>query len=140
MARGKASELAAAWKAGKDVEALAKKMGVAVTPVRGHKRGQPIPGVGVSAELDEAVFGAAKDAVVGPVSVPRRGAAVAKVVALTVLSPEELKAAMGAVRKNLEDQRVNNLISSILEERRRNTVITVDQKLIDRFAPRQQGG
>lgn len=140
MARGKASELAAAWKAGKDVEALAKKMGVAVTPVRGHKRGQPIPGVGVSAELDEAVFGASKDAVVGPVSLPGRGAAVAKVVALTVLSPEELKAAMGAVRKNLEDQRVNNLISSILEERRRNTVITVDQKLIDRFAPRQQGG
>ncbi len=140
MAREKAAELAEAWKTGKDVEALTKKMGVAVTPVRSHKRGQPIPGVGSSVELTEAVFGASAGDVVGPVTVPGRGAAVAKVVAVTVLSPEELRAAMAPVRKSLEDQRVNNLISSILEERRRNTVITVDQQLIDRFAPQKQSG
>jgi len=140
LASEKATELAEAWKAGKDAEALAKKMGVAITPVRGHKRGQPIPGIGASRELDEAVFGASGGEIVGPVMVPDRGAAVSRIVAVTVVSPEELQAAMAPTRKNLEDQGVNNLVGSILEERRRNTVITVDQQLIERFAPKKQSG
>lgn len=140
MAEEKAAELAKAWKAGKDIEKLAKKTGATVTPVKGHKRGQPIAGLGPSNVLDDAVFGASTGQVVGPITVPKRGSAVARIEALTVLSPEELRAALGATRKSLEDQRVNNLISSILEERRRNTVITVDQQLIDRFAPQKQNG
>jgi len=140
MAGEKAAELAAAWKSGKDIKPLATKIGAKVTPVRSHKRGQPIPGVGPSNTLDEAVFGAATGEVVGPVTLPGHGVAVAKIVALTVLSPQELQAALAPTRKSLEDQRVNNLIGSILEERRRNTPITVDQKLIDRFAPQKQSG
>jgi len=115
-------------------------VGVTLTPVRSHKRGQPISGVGPSHELDEAIFSAHSGAVVGPVAIPNRGAAVARVEALTVLGPEELRAAMASTRKALENQRVNDLISSILEEARRETVITVNQQLINRFAPQKQAG
>jgi len=60
---------------------------------------------------------------------------VAKVLDLTKVSAEELNRELDATRSQLMAEEANQLLRSILNERRRETVITVDNELMQRFAP-----
>jgi|AMFO01.1.fsa_nt_gi Parvulin-like peptidyl-prolyl isomerase len=139
-AHEKAAELAAKWRAGADGQALARAVGTRVISVRSHRRRTAVPGLGVVEALDRAVFAARDGDVVGPVDLGDRGVAVAKIVAVKKLSAAELAAGMPAVRKRLEAERANALLGSILNERRRNTVVAVDSEIIQRFAPKGDQG
>ena len=140
LARSTAQRIAGAWEKGEDAAGLAKEAGTSVITVNEHRRGTPVPGVGLAPELDTAVFSATVGAVVGPVTVGDRGAVVARITGLKTLSPEELAGEREAYRKRLKQQRAAQLLQSILNERRRETVITVDEALIKRFAPQESAG
>ncbi len=139
-AKAKGEELARRWREGAEAAELAREVGGTVSPVRAHRRGQPIPGVGPSAALDQLVFEAANGDVVGPVALDENTVAVAKVIALTTLSPEEVRSALASTRASLETERANEILGALLERRRKETVITVDQRLIERFTPNGKAG
>jgi len=140
LAMERAGELADAWRGGADPNELAKRYGTTVTTTNNHHRGTPIPGIGMAKELDDAVFSASIGDVVGPVRIGDRGACVVKVTGLKTLSPEELAKDLETYRTRLVSQKAAALRNAILNERRRDTVVTVDEELVQRFAPRENAG
>jgi peptidyl-prolyl cis-trans isomerase D len=128
--------LAERWRAGEDAPALAAEFGSSVTEARQHRRGQVIGALGVMPGLDGAVFTASEGGVVGPLTAGRAGVVVvAKVNALDLVLPVELESSRDDLRARLMTERGAQLMRSILNERRRDTVVTVDQELLQRFAP-----
>ena len=139
-ATARAAEIAKAWRDGADPQRLAKDVHGSVIPVRAHKRATPLPGLGISAELDQAVFSGDMGDVVGPVPVGDRNVVIARLTSVTRLTPAEVAAGSVAVRTRLESERANAILGSILNERRRNTVVAVDNEVIQRFAPKGNQG
>ena len=72
---------------------------------------------------------------VGPVEVPGRGVVVAKVTGLDRVEASELAANLAVTRDRMRAERGRDLLQSIVNERRREEVVTVNQQLVDRFAP-----
>ncbi|NOZ79424.1 MAG: hypothetical protein GXP48_09670 [Acidobacteria bacterium] len=139
-AQNQAAAIGAAWRGGADPAALAKKAGSRVIPVRQHRWGVAIPGIGVSDTLDHAVFAANAGQVIAPVDLGTHGAAAVKVLTVKRLTPEEIAASKAKVRQRLQAERANALLGAILEERQKNTVIAVDNAVIQRFAPKGNKG
>ena len=86
--------------------------------------------------LDGAVFAASEDEVLGPITAGiAGGVVVARVGALDLVDPFELASSRDDLRARLMTERGAQLMRSIINERRRDTVITVDEQLLERFAP-----
>jgi peptidyl-prolyl cis-trans isomerase D len=144
LRRERAVELAAAqgrriadrWRGIEDAKALAAEFGSTVTEARDHRRGQVIGALGVMPGLDAAVFAAGEGDVVGPVVAGiGGGVVVAKVASLNLVDPAELARSRDDLRARLMAERASQLMRSILNERRRDTVVTVNEELLQRFAP-----
>jgi len=132
----KAAALAAFWRDGSDPEKLAAQVGASVVKARDHRRATAVPGgIGAVAALDDAVFAAADNEVVGPVELPERGAVIAKVERVVRVDPAQLASEKDVVRTQLVNEKASQLLRSILNERRRDTVVAVNSELIERFAP-----
>jgi len=127
--------LAARWRQGEDAGVLAEEFGSSVSEARDHRRGAAVGAIGVAPALDDAVFESEVGVVLDPVTIGLRGVVVAKVLDLTKVSAEELDRELEATRSQLMAEQANQLLRSILNERRRETVITVDNELMQRFAP-----
>jgi peptidyl-prolyl cis-trans isomerase D len=128
--------LAERWRRGEDGAALAAEVGSTVTEAREHRRGQLVGTLGVMSGLDSAVFSAAEGEIVGPIAAGAAGGVVvAKVASLDLVDPTEFASASDDLRARLMADRAGQLMRSILNERRRDTVVTVDDELLQRFAP-----
>jgi len=128
--------IAERWRAGEDPSALATEIGSTVTEATEHRRGQIVGSLGVLSELDREVFAARPGEVVGPVNAGiAGGVVVAKVKSLDLVDPSELAGQREDLRARLVADRANQLMRSILNERRRDTVVTVNNELLQRFAP-----
>lgn len=129
-------ELARRWREGGDPEALAEEVGGTLALARDHRRSSPVPsGLGVLPALDRAVFAAADGEVVGPVELSDRGAVIARVERVVRLDPERAASERDLVRDQLMSEKANRLLRSVLNERRRDTVVAVNSELLARFAP-----
>lgn len=129
-------QLADRWRQGEDGAALAAEVGSSVTEAREHRRGQLVGTLGVLSGLDQAVFSAAEGEVVGPIAAGAAGGVVvAKVVSLDLVAQADFAAAREDLRARLMADRAGLLMRSILNERRRETVVSVDNELLQRFAP-----
>ncbi len=129
-------QMAERWRAGEDPASLATEFGSAVTEARQHRRGQIVGSLGVLTELDRVVFASQPGDVVGPVKAGiAGGVVVAKVESLDLVDPGELVGQREDLRARLVADRAGQLMRSILNERRRDTVVTVDNELLQRFAP-----
>jgi peptidyl-prolyl cis-trans isomerase D len=136
LAADQARVVADRWRDGEDAAALATEFGTTMTEARDHRHGQVVGGLGVLSELDEAVFAATEGQVVGPVVAGIGGGVViAKVEKLELIDPVELENSRDDLRARLMAERANQLMRSILNERRRDTVVTVNDELLQRFAP-----
>ncbi len=136
LAEEKAGELAAAWKAGEDPKTLAEANDTTVVEAPNHRRGAAFGALGVVPALDAEVFSAGEGDVIGPVTVPERGVIVARVERLTLVSPEELAAQREQKRRQLMNQRADQLMTALVNERRRETTVTVNTELVAQFAPK----
>ena len=86
--------------------------------------------------LDGAVFTASEDEVLGPIMAGLAGGVVvAKVNTLNLVDPTELGNSRDDLRARLMTERGAQLMRSIVNERRRDTVVTVDDEFLQRFAP-----
>jgi peptidyl-prolyl cis-trans isomerase D len=136
LASDQARQVAERWRNGEDGAALAAEIGSTVTQARDHRRGQVVGALGVVGELDQMVFAAAEGQVVGPVVAGiGGGAVVAKVESLELVDPSEFASSRDDLRARLMAERAGQLMRSILNERRRDTVVTVNDELLQRFAP-----
>jgi peptidyl-prolyl cis-trans isomerase D len=127
--------LAERWRAGEEGAALAAEFDSTVVKAADHRRGSPIGAIGVLATVDNAVFAAQEGEVVGPLRAGFGGVVIARVEALELMDPAELESQLDAVRARFMAERAGQLMRSILNERRRETVVTVDNELLQRFAP-----
>jgi len=133
-------ELATQWRAGTEAELLAEELGTSVVAIRDHGRGSAFAGIGVSSPLDDAIFTATEGAVIGPVHAGDRGVVVGRISRLVKLTPGAVAAEVESTHERLVGEQVERLLGSIIGERQRETVITVDSELVERFAPRSAGG
>jgi peptidyl-prolyl cis-trans isomerase D len=136
LATDEGLQLAERWRGGEAGSTLATEYGSNVTEARQHRRGQVVGTLGVLPGLDSAVFSGREGEVLGPITAGTAGGVVvAKVVALDLVDPAELANARDDLRARMTTERGAQLMRSILNERRRDTVITVDDELLRRFAP-----
>jgi peptidyl-prolyl cis-trans isomerase D len=128
-------QLAERWRQGGDGADLASEIGSAVTEARDHRRGAPIGTLGVIPALDREVFSAGEDEVLDPINAGGRGIVVVRVQRLDLVDRAELDDLLEDIRARLTADRAGQLMRSIINERRRDTVVTVDTYLLERFAP-----
>ena len=133
IATERAAELAQAWEEDGDVEALTATFNGTSAQARDHRWGSPVGSIGTAAGLDEAVFASAEGSVIGPILVGDRGAVVAKVETLRLIGPEEMASEHDAVRARLLAERAQQLLVSIINERRRETTVTADEAFRQAF-------
>jgi hypothetical protein len=133
IASERAAELVADWGDDADPEVLAERFNGTVAKARDHRWGTPAGTLGAATRLDEAVFSGTEGAVVGPIRIGERGAAVARIETLRLIGPEELEAEREPVRARLLAERAQQLLIAIVNERRRDTVVTADEEFRQNF-------
>ncbi len=139
MAMSVAQGVAARWRGGDDPNRLAEELKGTVQQVTDHRRGTVIAGIGLAPSLDREIFAATATQVVGPVRLADRGAVVARVDRVSLVDATQLAAERDSYRKRIESQRASQLLEAMLNERRKAAVVTVDNELLERFAPRPRG-
>lgn len=134
LAAVRAAELAELWRGGDDVRILAESLNGTLSQARDHRWGAPVGTIGSAAILDEAVFAGEEGEVIGPIRVGDRGSAVARVETLRLIGPEEMASELDPVRAQLLAERAQQLLIAIVNERRRDTVVTADEAFRQTFA------
>ena len=133
IATERATELTVLWQEGQDVDALAETFNGTVARERDHRWGAPLGTIGSAATLDEAIFAGSEGGIVGPVQVGDRGAVVARLETLRLIGPEEMASERDPVRARLLAERAQQLLIAIVNERRRDTVVTADDAFRQAF-------
>ncbi len=85
--------------------------------------------------LDREVFSAGEGKVLDPINAGGRGIVVVRVQKLDLVDPVELDDLLDDIRARLTADRAGQLMRSIINERRRDTVVIIDNELLRRFAP-----
>jgi peptidyl-prolyl cis-trans isomerase D len=134
IATQRATEVATLWRDGGDADTLAETFNGTVAQARDHRWGTPVGTIGSTAALDEAVFGSAEGGIVGPIRIGDRGSAVARIETLRLIGPAELTSERDAVRARLLAERAQQLLIAIVNERRRDTVVTADDAFRQAFS------
>jgi peptidyl-prolyl cis-trans isomerase D len=137
LAMQEAAKLAEKWREGGDAAELAEAVGSQLMPVEGHRRGGPIGSFGAVPTIDGAAFSSQAESVLEPQVVGDRGVVVVKVNTVNLVEDSEIEDQMESLRSRLMAERGSQLLRSIIEERRRNTAVTVDNDLLQRFAPQR---
>jgi|APFre7841882724_1041349.scaffolds.fasta_scaffold00237_6 peptidyl-prolyl cis-trans isomerase D len=136
LAAGVAAQIAGRWRAGGDPDEIAAAHGTSVVQAVDHRRGAAIGVIGPAPAVDAAAFAAGVGAVVGPIRVGDRGVVVAKVEKLTVVDSASLERDRAGARERLAAERGQLLLRAMINERRKDTPVTVNNELVERFAPR----
>lgn len=136
LAHERGVALAEAWRSGGDIGALAEENSTTVIDVQAHRRGAAYGALGAMPGLDGEVFAAAVGDVVGPVTLAERGVVVAGVDQLTLIDSAEVEADRGVKRRQLMGEKADQLMAAIINERRRETSVTVNTQLVAQFGPR----
>jgi len=139
VAATRARILAQRWRSGEDPVQLAAEVGSELTEAKDFKRGGRIKGVSAGRMLEEAVFAARVGDVVGPVEVSDGGVVVAVVDDVVLADASALEAERESVRGQLQGERANQLLSSILADRLRTVQVLKNDQLIEKFGPRTAG-
>ncbi len=135
IATVRAAELAELWREGEDVETLAESLQRHRLPRRattaGVRRSGPSvrlrPSTKRSSPSDEG-------GIIGPIRIGDRGSAVARVETLRLIGPEEMASERDPVRARLLAERAQQLLIAIVNERRRDTVVTADDAFRQAFS------
>jgi hypothetical protein len=136
LAEQTAEELAERWRDSDDGQGLAADFQTSLITAGEHRRGGAIGAIGPAPAVDRAIFGSEAGDVVGPVAIGDRGVVVARVNGLDLVDPAELEQQLPEVRARLSAERAQQLLRSKINQRRRDTVVEVDNALMERFAPR----
>jgi peptidyl-prolyl cis-trans isomerase D len=118
---------------GGDLEAQAPALGGTFQRVTDHHRGSSIPGVGMSDQLEEAIFATPALGVTPVVAVGERGVAVARVTAKKAVDAATLVTEKSALRQSMVQDQLEKLLASVLSEAKRENPVTINNEVVDRF-------
>lgn len=128
-AMARLTEAKAQIAAGKSIEQVAAELGVTVqeSPELGAQGF--IPGLGMSPQLTQAALKLQPGQVGGPVAAGP-GAALFQVIERTAVDPQQLQANRGATRERLEQEQLQRLLVSLVEQRKREVGVEYDRELL----------
>jgi len=92
-----------------------------------------VPGVGATDQLETALFAAAPQTLTPVVVIGERGVAVARVTAKKAVDAATLAKELPKLRATLVQDELQKLLSSVLEEAKRENPVTVNNQVVDRF-------
>jgi peptidyl-prolyl cis-trans isomerase D len=123
---------------GKTLDQVAAELGVTAqeTPEFGGQ-GQ-IPGLGYSPQIAGAALALPPGQIGGPLPYAQ-GALLFQVTDRKVWDPAKFAAVRAETRSTLQQQRFNQLIGSLVEQRRRELGVTFNQRLLDSFGTTDKG-
>jgi len=117
--------------------AQAAGLGGTAQTVADHRRGGSVPGVGVSRNLDDAVFATPASALTPVVAVGERGVAVARVTAIKLFDAQAFAKEKTALRDSMAKEELNRMLSAVLAEAKRANPVIVNPEVVDRFKPKR---
>lgn len=122
---------------GDGLAAVAARLGGRVQAVTDHRRGAAVPGVGVAAALEEAVFATPVGGVTPVVAIGERGVAFARVNSKKEIDPQAFAREASSLRESMLQDEVQKVISSFVAQARRDHKVTVNAEVVDRYKPRR---
>ena len=131
LSRQRATEIADALRSAPDFAAAATAQGFQANETELIARGAPLPDIGVSPEVDAAVFGLAAGDVSEPVTTDN-ATVIARVVERDDVTPEELLQGKDAFREQLLGQRRARFFSSYITSAKERMNIEFNQDVITR--------
>ncbi len=131
-ARAVATQLAAAVRGGRTLEEAAGEHGLTVEEAGPFGRRDSIPGLGRDEAVAEAALALEPGAVGGPVTAGE-AAVVFVVTARQRFDPAAFEAAREQTRERLTDERLGQLMASLLTQRREELEVRIDPQLLQNF-------
>jgi len=92
-----------------------------------------MPAVGVSDQLEDAIFATPVQSLTPLVVIGERGVAVARVTAKKVADPATLVSEKAALRQSMVQDQLEKLLASVLSEAKRENPVTINNQVVDRF-------
>jgi peptidyl-prolyl cis-trans isomerase D len=120
---------------GADLEQQATALGGTFQRVTEHRRGSSFPGVGMSDQLEDAIFATPAAALTPVVAVGERGVAVARVTAKKAADPATMATEKAVLRDSLAQDQLQKLLAAVLAEQKRENPVTINNQVVDRFKP-----
>ncbi len=122
---------------GSDLPAIVSALGGRVQTVTDHRRGAAVPGVGVAAALEDAVFATPVGAFTPVVAVGERGVAFARVTSKQEIDQAAFAREAASLRETMVRDEVQKVISAFISRARQDHKVTVNTEVVDRYKPRQ---
>jgi len=123
-------------RAGAPIEDVAAELGVEVKSSGPFGRSGPIGELGREPALADAAFALEAGSIGGPVTT-RRGAVIFQVEERTRWDPAELDRRRDELREQITNQRLDNLLLSLVEQRRSELEVHYNQELLESFGALQ---
>ena len=140
LAKAKGAEIATLLKSAPDFAAAVKKAGLEVKPTELIARGAPIPDIGVSPEIDKAVFPLPVGSVSNPISTPQ-GTAIVRVAEKEPVTDTQIASGMDQTREELVNQRRDRFFNGYMVKAKETLKITINQETLARaVGPAPAGG
>ncbi len=130
LAKQKLAEVKKAVEEGKSLDEAAKELGVEVTESAELGRSGAIQGLGVVPEINQAALAADQGAVIGPFETAQ-GAVVAQVTERKGFDAAEFAQRKDQIREQLAQQQTGRLLSSLVQERRRQEGVWYSDALVE---------
>ena len=124
--------------AGAPLDAVAAQLGVGVQESPEFGRGGVVPGLGYAPDLVKAAMAQPVGQVAGPISVAG-SAMLYQVTARTGVDPVQFAQQKDSLRQQLEQEQVNALLTSLINERRQKLGVTYDPRLLEELGMSGQG-
>jgi peptidyl-prolyl cis-trans isomerase D len=131
LSRERATEIAATLRSAPDFSAAATAQGYQAAETELIARGAPLPDIGVSPEVDNAVFGLAAGDVSEPITTDR-ATVIARVVERDDVTPDELLLGKGAVREQVLGERRTRFFAAYIAKAKERMSIEFRQDVITR--------
>ena len=118
--------------AGATLEEVAAELGQPVQDGEEFGHGQMVPGLGVAPELVRAVMSQPQGALGGPVAVAGR-AVLYRVAEKKGGDPATMTAAKADLRRQIQEEKVNDLLGALINDRKQELGVTYDTPLLEQL-------
>ena len=132
LSRQRATAIAASLRSAPNFAAAAKAQGFEAKDTELIARGTPLPDIGVSPDIEKAVFGLPAGSVSQPITT-RDGTAIVRVVERDDVTPEELRLGREAFREQLLGERRNRFFTAYLAKAKERMDIEIRQDVVTRM-------
>lgn len=120
-----------------ELSATVARLGGRMQTVTDHRRGASVPGVGVAAALEDAVFATPVGELTPVVAVGERGVAFARVQSKKEIDEEAFAREAASLRETMVQDEVQKVISAFISRARQDQRVTINADVVDRYKPRK---